>query len=673
MQQGTISHLNGLRGIAILMVVLFHCFSLFKNGFLGVDIFLVISGYLLFRRFWNDYESFDGGTFVAKKIQRLFPLAAAVALLSLVLSLLFFPYDLVWKTAKSALFAIMGCSNQYFDYTASDYFSADVRTNPLIHTWYLSLIAQIYFIYAIIAYACRRKSKGFKLITVCCITIASLVVYYSPIWLPWFSLLIYAPSTYYWTSGRLWMVCMGALAHFLPTGKDGRAMGGLSVVLLLLMGFSPFPMSPYGVMAQEILTVALSCWAIVYGGSVFSAYLLESSVARTIGQYSFSLYIIHWPVIIFGFYIADAYFDAPRLPLYVKLFVLCLVACLTIILYHFVELRKFRIVSCFMLLVLTCCLATPIIVTQGARDELHASVNAIRTCSYYEAAACRVLECGPLVDTLPDFKQITHHGGFGPMQYPGEKIPMLYGIGRHPEAADFVLMGDSHAEALYPGLDALAKQRGWSGAYLHTYVIPLANVYSEYRPYQRWDKQKAEMLCEWLARNEQIKTVLLANFWTSRFSYTYIDWDGNKISRSADEGPNFSCLYEFLLRLQQLGKRVIVFTDIPRIPEQNLQGYIRRQVFYGRKIDDSKLMCSCDAYEQENGELNIRLAQWEKEGVCTVLHPECFMLQPRSGSCFSRGVLLYKDGTHLSSAGSERCILSMEKSLQYILGQPQEK
>lgn len=660
-----ILHLNGLRAVAIGLVLLFHCFTTFANGFLGVDVFLVISGYLLFRKFWDEDNSFYFGKYMAKKVERLFPLAAFVSLLCCVFALLLFPYDLTLKTAKYALSTLVGCSNIYYDYTFSDYFSSNVRLNPLLHTWYLSLIAQIYLIGALLWLICRRRTKNFKVCLLVVLSVVSAFIYYSPLWVPKLSPLIYTHSTYYWTSGRLWMVCAGAFAHLLPHGKYTRYAGIPSLLILLLVGLCPHQFGAVACMALEVLTVVCSALLIAYGGGGLSGALLNCRPLQILGRYSFSLYIVHWPVIVFFCYVATAYNVHTLKMMKVAEIVLSLVLAGAV--YHIVEQRKMALKSCLGVLLCSVGCVSVLIYTDGMRDYLHAEANAVRPTLYGELPRSRHVKSGPLFDSLPDFRMETHHGGFGPYQNWGESIPLLYEIGNQPENADFVLIGDSHAEALYPGLDVAAKKHGWNGAYLHTYVIPFENVFSEHRPYQRWDREKSESLFRYFERNPQIKTVLLANYWRPRFRHSYMNWDGEIVNLASEEQLNDDCLREFLEKLRAQGKKVIIFTDVPTMPERYPAIYIRRQKLYGEPWDEARLICSREAYEQKNLRINDLFQQWEEEGLCCVVHPESVLFRGGQACCFENGKLLYKDGDHLSLEGSIKCIQSLVIPLGNLL------
>lgn len=662
-----IIHLNGLRAIAIIMVLLFHCFPLFKNGFLGVDIFLVISGYLLFRKFWTDDAAIDIGQFIAKKIARLFPLAAVVSLICCVVALCVFPYDLTVRTAKSALATLIGCSNIYYDYIFSDYFSSSTRLNPLIHTWYLSVTAQIYLIYIVISFVSHRKSKRFKFLLLLQLSIVSFVVYYSPLWLPKVTYSIWPHSTYYWVSGRLWMVCAGAFAHLLPCAKERRAVIAFSSLLLIVgMGFSYHGFGPRGTMALEVMTVICSALVVMFGNAQVCAFILCRPLLQVIGRYSFSLYIIHWPIIVFCSYIASAYDWHEQVSVQLAEMVLSLL--LACVIYHGFEQRKYTLRQCACFTFIVVAGSCMLILTEGMRDYLHPVSNSVHVISYSSAGQSRPIESGPLYNSLPDFRQVTHRVGHGSHQNWGESVPLLYEIGSHQDKANFLLMGDSHAESLYPGLDVMAKKMGWNGVYLHTYVIPVVDMFSKGGlPYQRWDRKKSESLFLYLADNPQINTVLLANFWKTRFKNSYVNWAGKSVTLSPQEMKNYHCMRDFLVRLRSLGKKVVIFTDVPDMPEHSVQGYIRRQLLYEQPVDESRLLCSQESYDKDNREINDVLKRWEGENLCVVMHPESVLFQEGKAHCFVDGKLLYMDGDHLSLEGSIRCIQSLAPSLETLL------
>lgn len=146
----------GLRGIAILLVILFHLRAdYFSQGFLGVDVFLVISGFLLFRGYKADFKILP---FIQKKVLRIIPLLAVVVIITafIVFPVLFSTKSIedVGACSISSLFCF---SNLHYLHKYSNYFSTNANLNPLLHTWYLSLVVQIYAIWAIGCFCLKKQ------------------------------------------------------------------------------------------------------------------------------------------------------------------------------------------------------------------------------------------------------------------------------------------------------------------------------------------------------------------------------------------------------------------------------------------------------------------------------------------------------------------------------------
>lgn len=160
-KQGFLVYLSGLRGLAILLVVLFHLLPLqFSQGFLGVDIFFVLIGYLLFRSY-NSQEPFPFKVFINKKIIRIYPVLACTIVLACVLMAFVIESSNEIKIFdRSAKQALLGQSNIYFNKIYSDYFSDGANLNPLLHTWYLAVTLQVYLMWAcacgLISLLCKK-------------------------------------------------------------------------------------------------------------------------------------------------------------------------------------------------------------------------------------------------------------------------------------------------------------------------------------------------------------------------------------------------------------------------------------------------------------------------------------------------------------------------------------
>lgn len=135
-----------IRGIAILFIVLYHASSqILPYGYHGVSIFLVISGYYIFKGLQK--QDYTAWSYLKRRISRiLIPLAISISL-ALILLIATTPLDCITPTAKTALAAILGISNLYLEQNSNGYFAADTLSNGMIHTWYTSVIIQIYLLF----------------------------------------------------------------------------------------------------------------------------------------------------------------------------------------------------------------------------------------------------------------------------------------------------------------------------------------------------------------------------------------------------------------------------------------------------------------------------------------------------------------------------------------------
>ena len=157
-----IKHLDGLRAIAVIFVILFHSgIELFSGGFIGVDIFFVLSGYLITGIIFKKLESnsFSFYDFYAKRIKRLIPPVIIIKIFSLVVGYyLMNPYQFL-ILIDQAFYSTILLSNFYLS-NNSDYFSLSTFENPLMHTWSLSLEEQFYLIFPIIFFIIYYKFKN---------------------------------------------------------------------------------------------------------------------------------------------------------------------------------------------------------------------------------------------------------------------------------------------------------------------------------------------------------------------------------------------------------------------------------------------------------------------------------------------------------------------------------
>lgn len=156
--------IDGLRAIAILLVLIYHGgLSLFPSGFIGVDVFFVISGFLITTIIHeslnkNDFAFFD---FYNRRLWRLQPVFVALIVVTTLLSVLFYLPDDLIEFSRSARKASLFISNLFFNKTTTGYFSPDTHQLPLLHTWSLSIEWQCYLVLPLVMYGLYRfLNKG---------------------------------------------------------------------------------------------------------------------------------------------------------------------------------------------------------------------------------------------------------------------------------------------------------------------------------------------------------------------------------------------------------------------------------------------------------------------------------------------------------------------------------
>ena len=297
--------IDGLRAIAILGVLIFHLDkTLLPGGFLGVDVFFVISGYLITSIIRRDIEAgnFSIARFYERRIRRIMPAFFVVMLAVLIAACMWvLPAEIV-PFAKSMRYALFSFGNVYFLSTAKDYFNSDAAQAPLLHTWSLGVEEQFYFVFPFVLLGLSKccKSRLVMGLLVLGLLVTSFV-----------ACLIKANTStaacFFLLPYRAWEMLAGALLTFLPlsTIRPKWVMGmagwlglGLIVASMIIVsetGFRPGVMA-LGACIGSMLLIAAGASAQGH----FSAFrFLSWGPFVGLGLISYSVYLWHWPLIAF--------------------------------------------------------------------------------------------------------------------------------------------------------------------------------------------------------------------------------------------------------------------------------------------------------------------------------------------------------------------------------------
>lgn len=295
--------IEGLRGIAVLLVVLYHArFPYVNGGYIGVDVFFVISGYLISGLLIKEMETTGKISFLqfyARRGRRLLPAAAFVLLATLGAG--YFTLAPVEQNslAKTAMTTSLYCSNFRFIHQKTDYLAADANADPLLHTWSLAVEEQFYMFWPLLILLGMRAFSGHKqrrrLLQL--MSIVGVISFAASVFLTRHN----QPWAFFSSPTRAWEFAVGAIACLWNSRSETRIMKLLPWAgLLLIFGTTffyatetPFP----GVAA--VLPVLGTAFLLPTGARQSSArFVLENPLTQFLGSVSYSWYLWHWPVLV---------------------------------------------------------------------------------------------------------------------------------------------------------------------------------------------------------------------------------------------------------------------------------------------------------------------------------------------------------------------------------------
>lgn len=306
-EQQTTAHLkyrpdiDGLRAIAVLAVILYHFkVPYFTGGFVGVDVFFVISGYLITKGILDKQKKgrFEFGEFFTRRVRRLIPaLLVTIAASYAASAWLFSPNDFK-QMSGSTVYALTGISNVFF-WMESGYFDSASIVKPLLHTWSLSVEIQFYILWPIMLVSIARLAKSQLWPVVGLFLIGSVTAYYF--------LKIDAVGAFFLTPFRIHEFLVGSLVVFLDKGrvsksvKEALYLAGLVLVITPIFIYNSEKTLFPGLVA--LIPVVGAGLMILGGDSAATARVCRSWFATKIGEISYSLYLVHWPLFVFSSYV----------------------------------------------------------------------------------------------------------------------------------------------------------------------------------------------------------------------------------------------------------------------------------------------------------------------------------------------------------------------------------
>ena len=460
--------IEGLRGLAILLVLLFHAgLPWTPGGFVGVDVFFVISGFLITGKLWRESQQ-PGGLSIAKfyawRIRRLLPAAlVAVAVVAVVGLLIAAPLNRSELAADGAASALSLANIRFIG--SVDYFAPTSSPSPFLHFWSLSVEEQFYLVWpALIVLLTWRGGSSRRLIAA--LLIGVFASFALSLWLTDAS----PARAFYLLPTRVWQLGAGGLLALIGVVGTSRRAGAIAWAGLAAVGLAGVALTaemPYPGLAALLPTAGAV--ALLYGGAAPGGplRLLAAAPLRFLGKISYSLYLWHWPLLVLPLMLLERALSG------VEIVVAVAVAIgVSWLSWWFIEqpfrygARSRRATSCSAIRIGVAGILTVTLFTQGLAAGLAAPAVAVQPSP--SPSGSPVASDGPI--TLPadltpslasardDEERLRADGclAFERVTTPPE---CEYGITSSPTT--IALVGDSHASHWFPAVEALALERGW--------------------------------------------------------------------------------------------------------------------------------------------------------------------------------------------------------------------
>lgn len=637
--------IDGLRAVAVVPVVLYHAnIAGFSGGFTGVDIFFVISGFLITSIIANEItqERFSIVNFYERRIRRIFPALFAVLFVSCLLAIWLLLPSQFEVFAKSVAATSLFGSNILF-WTETGYFAAPASENPLLHTWSLAVEEQFYVIFPLLLLAIHRWFGGKWALWLILLTAASFALSVAGV--------LYKPSaTFYLAPTRAWELLFGSLLAIgaIPAIRNKPALEGLSLLGLILIGWGIFGLTsddPFpGINA---LFPCLGTALIIYSGQgspTMVGKLLGSKVPVFIGLISYSLYLWHWPLLVFG-----EIWSVYELSALQTWFIVGLSFLAAFLSWKFIEApfrkkdsvfkRKGLFIAAGALTALCIAFGLHGSLTKGWPDRV--SAKSVEIASYTQSHNPRRLEC---------------------IEFPGNSITeqCIYGADVVPRV---VVWGDSHADSTIHAIGQVAEKYGQSVLFSsYAGCPPLVEV--RVQTYGCVEENKAAL--QRLTANDTINIVILVSRWSvytegrardlgpterlSKLPADFVASDGSLLNRDARLVALEAGLERTITALEAAGKTVVITYPIPEVG-YDVPTTLAKMEARGLSATDFSRPVEL-FWGRQRAVIDI-LDRVTKTNALQSVRPHTVLCPQDECLTYANGKPLYRDDDHLSIPGAE--------------------
>jgi peptidoglycan/LPS O-acetylase OafA/YrhL len=641
--------IDGLRAIAILSVVLYHAgVPVLPGGFTGVDIFFVISGYLIGGHIFSEIREgrFSFARFYQRRVKRILPAFYVVLCFTMAAGLfLLSPVELV-DCSKSAIAAVLSASNVYF-LRYSNYFQSSSALNPLLMTWSLAVEEQFYLVIPLLMLAVAKIRRGVLLPAILSICALSF-------WFAWHQVHIAPDRAFYLLPSRAWELGVGVawavgeamLKRTIVRPRWARAaslcgMAAMLAPMFFLKSTMPFP-GPSAVASVLGTALLIGC-----PSSWINRKILSMPWLVFVGRISYSWYLWHWPLMAFLRVASGG-----PLPPAAAAIAAALSFTLAVLCYYVIE-QPFR-------------------KSKQAPAPLFLHYTGVGLALVVVLAF--LWKDHGLPGRFPDMNQEQATRDSNCMVDYGRSTPNFSALcyAAQDRSPAVVLWGDSHSAALAPALKAEVESRGDRFIeFSKSSCLPLVGVAKFVPQHPSVVEECVEfnrIVLETILGDSRISTVILAGRWADPFL------DGNvepllnvSLARehrsppTSDEANLFvDALSKNIAALEAAGKHVVVVNDIPNfdfdplVSERTAHIPVRRTIAswmaQGNGTPGLARASFVDAAARSDAALETIHSRFQNVELID-LKP---MLCDDGGLCayMHGGRMLYSDGQHLTPDGA---------------------
>lgn len=624
--------IDGLRAFAVLSVVFYHAApNVLRGGFVGVDIFFVISGYLISTIIIKSLAQGDFSVreFYGRRVKRIFPGLSLVILATLVFG---------WASLQPEEYKQLGLhalsGSGFFSnitlWLESGYFDNASETKPLLHLWSLGVEEQFYIVWPLFLIffvsSARRGGRWILLLAVCSFILN--VVFVGK----------YQSGVFFLPVTRFWELLVGSLLAWasLHSKKDVKQFSSARENILSLAGLVILVISVWKIKGGQnfpgwwaAMPVLGAAMIIRAGPSAWgNKRILSANVVVWFGLISFPLYLWHWPLLSFANILEGRQPSA-----FVRVVLVGVSVLLAWLTYRYVE-RPIRqkkdgnfFVILFSIFVFVIGLLGLTIYIQDGFPSRSSPVSVMADGDigheqyfdywskiYYECENHKILAGAPRYGNIARCMQSKKN---------------------HP--INIVVIGDSHAEHLFTGL--AYHLSGKNVAYYLQSDLPL------------YDRSKFKVIIDEAIRDKNVKVVILAAFWSRRFNEMPKDYDlVNAVERT-------------VRKLEENGKRVVLVNNVPSFP------FSPTRCSQIRRFSSGETTCDISLSDVETASSRSR----EVFQTALSLHASSVLIDAsqyfcREGRCSMKlgNDLLYRDNRHLNIKGSQYLGAMLANDLQWV-------